>query len=142
MLLGESVQKLDAKNRVTLPARFRAHFAEGVVVSKGFEACLVVYSLSGWERFTGETLSGMDPFSSRGRQISRHLYAGAFQTELDRQGRVMLPASQLAHARLERDIVVAGLRDRLEIWDMTAWRALQAEFEGSVEDVAESLAQH
>ena len=141
MLLGESVQKLDAKNRVTLPARFRAHFAEGVVVAKGFEPCLVVHSVSGWERFTQDSLSGMNPLSSHGRKLSRYLYAGAFQTELDRQGRVMLPASQLAHARLEREIVVAGLRDRLEIWDVTAWRALQAEFEGSVEDVAESLAQ-
>ncbi|HUZ83625.1 MAG TPA: division/cell wall cluster transcriptional repressor MraZ [Gaiellales bacterium] len=142
MLLGESVQKLDAKNRVTLPARFREHFVEGVVVAKGLDRCLVVHSASGWERFTHDRLSHLDPFSREGRKLSRYLYAGAWETEIDRQGRVMLPQTQLAHAGLERDIVVAGLRDRLEIWDLNAWQAQQAEFEGSVEDVAESLSQH
>jgi MraZ protein len=142
VLLGESVQKLDAKNRVTLPVRFRDHFAGGVVVSKGVDRCLVVHSTDGWERFAEQRLEQLDPFSREGRQMSRYLYAGAWETELDRQGRVMLPASQLAHAGLERDIVVAGLRDRLEIWDLNAWQAQQAEFEGSVEDVAESLSQH
>ena len=142
MLLGESVQKLDAKNRVTLPVRFRDHFAGGVVVSKGVDRCLVVHSTDGWERFAEQRLERLDPFSREGRNMSRYLYAGAWETELDRQGRVMLPASQLAHAGLERDIVVAGLRDRLEIWDLNAWQAQQAEFEGSVEDVAESLSQH
>ncbi len=142
MLLGESVQKLDAKNRVTLPVRFRDHFAGGVVVSKGVDRCLVVHSTDGWERFAEQQLERLDPFSREGRNMSRYLYAGAWETELDRQGRVMLPASQLAHAGLERDIVVAGLRDRLEIWDLNAWQAQQAEFEGSVEDVAESLSQH
>jgi MraZ protein len=79
--------------------------------------------------------------SKQGRNMSRHLYAGACETDVDRQGRIMIPPAQLAHAGLARDIVVAGLRDRLEIWDMEAWRKLEAEFEGSVEDVAESLSQ-
>ena len=141
MLLGESVQKLDAKNRVTLPARFREHFADGVVVTKGFESCLSVYSPGDWERFTESRLGELDPFSREGRQVSRFLYAGAWETELDRQGRVMLPAMHLKHAGLEREIVVAGLRDRLEIWSVDAWRAQEAESEGSVADVAQSLTQ-
>ena len=141
MLLGESVQKLDAKNRVTLPARYREHFADGVVVTKGFEPCLSVYSPSDWERFTESRLGELDPFSREARQVSRFLYAGAWETELDRQGRVMLPAMHLKHAGLERDIVVAGLRDRLEIWSVNAWRAQEAEAEGSVADVAQSLTQ-
>jgi MraZ protein len=142
LLLGESVQKLDAKNRVTLPARFRDHFAGGVVITKGFDSCLSVYNRDGWDRFTESQLGRLDPFSRRGRQVSRFLYGGAWETELDRQGRVMLPPMHLEHAGLERDIVVAGLRDRLEIWSLTAWRAQEAESEGSVEDVAESLSQH
>jgi MraZ protein len=141
VLLGESVQKLDAKNRVTLPARFREHFADGVVVTKGFERCLSVYSPADWERFTESRLGELDPFSREARQVSRFLYAGAWETELDRQGRVMLPAMHLKHAGLEREIVVAGLRDRLEIWSVDAWRAQEAEAEGSVADVAQSLTQ-
>jgi transcriptional regulator MraZ len=142
LLLGESVQKLDAKNRVTLPARFRDQFADGIVVTKGFDSCLSVYTRDGWEQFTESQLGRLDPFSRQGRQMTRFLYGGAWETELDRQGRVMLPPMHLEHAGLERDIVVAGLRDRLEIWSLPAWRAQEAESEGSVEDVAESLSQH
>jgi MraZ protein len=141
VLLGESVQKLDAKNRVTLPAKLRAHFADGVIVAKGVDRCLSVYTRAGFEEFVDRRLGQLSPFSREGRVMSRHLYAGAWETELDRQGRIMLPPPQLAHAGLERDIVVAGLRDILEIWDLAAWRRMQAESEGSIEDVAESLAQ-
>jgi MraZ protein len=141
VLLGESVQRLDVKNRVTLPAKLRAHFAKGVVVSKGFDGCLFVFSPEGWERYVDSQLDRLDPLSRRGREMSRWLYGGASETELDRQGRIMLPPAQIAHAGLDKDIVVAGLRDHLEIWDLRAWRTREAEFEGSVEDVAESLSQ-
>jgi MraZ protein len=141
VLLGESVQKLDAKNRVTLPAKLRAHFADGVIVAKGVDRCLSVYTPAGFEAFVDRQLGELSPFSREARVMSRHLYAGAWETELDRQGRIMLPPPQLAHAGLERDIVVAGLRDILEIWDLAAWRRMQAESEGSIEDVAESLSQ-
>jgi MraZ protein len=141
VLLGESTQKLDAKNRVTLPARFRDHFGDGVVLTKGFDRCLFVFNKDDWGRFTESQLARLDPFSRKGRQLSRFLYGGAWETELDRQGRVMLPAMHLEHAGLERDIVVAGVRDRLEIWNVDAWRAQEADSEGSVEDVAEYLSQ-
>jgi MraZ protein len=141
MLLGESVQRLDAKNRVTLPARLRAAFSAGVVVSKGFDGCLFVFTPDGWDAFVASQMARLDPLSRSGRDMSRWLYAGAVETELDRQGRVMLPPQQLEHGNLKRDIVVAGLRDHLEIWDLETWRTRAAEFEGSVEDVAESLSQ-
>src|SRR3954454_24912276 len=92
MLLGEFDQRLDAKNRVTLPARFREHFADGVVVTKGWDGCLFVFNRSGWEDFAAQQLGRLDPFSREGRRMSRYLYAGASESEADRQGRVMLPA--------------------------------------------------
>jgi MraZ protein len=141
VLLGEFVQKLDAKNRVTLPAKFRPHFADGVVVTKGLDGCLVVYNGDGWQRFTESRLAQLDPFSREGRRVSRYLYAGASETELDAQGRVMLPQPLLKHAGLTKEIVVAGLRDYLEIWDLDTWRRQEAESEGSVEDVTERLSQ-
>jgi MraZ protein len=141
LLLGESVQKLDVKNRVTLPAKLRGHFVDGAVISKGIDHCLVVYNRAGWEAFTEAQMGRLDPFSKQGRNMSRHLYAGAAEVDVDRQGRIMIPPAQLAHAQLTRDIVVAGLRDRLEIWDLEAWRSQEAEIEGSVADVAESLSQ-
>jgi len=73
--------------------------------------------------------------------VTRFIYAGASESELDGQGRVMLPQSLLKHAGLSKEIVVAGLRDYLEIWDHEAWRRQEAESEGSVEDVTERLSQ-
>jgi MraZ protein len=139
VLLGEYVQRLDAKNRLTLPARFRPHFADGAVVTKGWDGCLVVFNRRGWEEFTESQLGRLDAFSREGRRMSRFLYAGASETELDGQGRVMLPPPLLEHAGLRKDVVVAGLRDRLEIWDHDAWKQ-EAKFE-EIEDVAERLAQ-
>lgn len=141
MLLGEFVQKLDAKNRFTLPAKFRSHFADGVVVTKGLDGCLTVFNRSGWEAFAERRLSRLDPFSSEGRMVSRYLFAGASESEMDGQGRVMVPQSLLSHAGLSKEIVVAGLRDFLEVWDLEAWRRQEAESEGSVESVTERLSQ-
>ena len=140
MLLGEYEHTLDDKNRLTLPARFRDAFAEGVVVTRGMDGCLFVFTPADWERFVAVRLEGLDPLSREARQLSRFLFAGASETELDRQGRIMVPQSLIQHAKLGRDVVVAGVRDRLEIWGRTAWREQLAEVEGNVELVAEHLA--
>jgi MraZ protein len=141
VLLGEFVQKLDAKNRVTLPARLRPHFGDGVVVTKGLDSCLLVFNTGGWHSFAEARLGRLDPFSSEGRMVGRFLYGGASEQELDAQGRIALPPALIQHAGLSKEIVVAGLRDFLEIWDLEAWRRQQAESEGSVEDVTERLSQ-
>ena len=140
MLLGEYEHALDDKNRLTLPARFRQAFADGVVITRGMDGCLVVYTREAWERFVEERLQGLDPFSREARQMSRFLFAGATETELDRQGRVSLPPALIQHAKLGREAVVAGMRDHVEIWDRAAWREQLKEVEGSVELVAERLA--
>jgi MraZ protein len=140
MLLGEYEHTIDDKNRVTLPARFRQEFADGVVVTRGIDPCLDVYTREGWERFVSGRLSGLDPFSREARQMSRYLFSAATDAELDRQGRVTLPAALIEHAKLGRDVVVAGVRDHVEIWNRAAWRAQLEDVEGSAELVAERLA--
>jgi MraZ protein len=139
MLLGEFEQRLDAKNRVTLPARFRPRFAGGVVVTKGWDKCLFVWDPEGWQRFADLQLSRLDPFTREGRQLERFLFGGAKETELDGQGRVMLPAPLMKHAMLDKEIVVVGVRDHLEIWDRERWNG-ESQVEG-VEDVAERFAE-
>ncbi len=141
MLLGEFVQKLDSKNRVTMPAKLRSRFADGVVVTRGLDGCLAVFTRDGWEEFATAWLDRLDPLSRRGRQVTRFLFGGANETELDAQGRVMLPQTLVAHAKLRHDIAVVGVRDHLEIWDLETWQHLQDESEGSVEDVTERLSQ-
>ena len=140
MLLGEYEHTIDDKNRLTLPAKFRQAFADGVVVTRGLDGCLFAYTRSDWERLVESRLATNDPLSQEGRRIDRHFFSGAAEAELDRQGRVMIPAPLMRHANLQRDVVVAGVRDRLEIWDREAWRRELAEVEGSAEDVAERLA--
>jgi len=140
MFLGEFEHALDDKNRLTLPAKFREAFVDGVVVTRGMDGCLVVYTRDGWERFVSVRLDGLDPFSREARQMSRFLFSGASDAEPDKQGRVMIPPALLQHAKLGREVVVAGVRDHVEIWDRVAWRAQLDEVEGSAELVAERLA--
>src|ERR687895_90512 len=117
MLLGEYEHTIDEKNRLTLPAKFRESFSEGVVISRGMDRCLSVYARGEWERAVDERLGA-----------------------LDRQGRIVIPAGLVEYAELGRDVVVAGVRDRLEVWSRDAWHKQRDEIEGSAEHVAQRLA--
>lgn len=140
MFLGEYEHTLDDKSRLTLPAKFREAFADGGVVTRGMDGCLVVFTKDGWERFVGLRLEGLDPFSAEARQLNRFIFSGAAEAEPDKQGRIALPAPLVKHAKLAREVVVAGVRDHVEIWDRAAWRAHLEQVEGSAERVAERLA--
>jgi MraZ protein len=140
MLLGEYDHTLDDKNRLTLPAKFRQALGDGVVVTRGMDRCLFVFTRGGWDEFVAARLEGLNPFTKEARQMSRFMFAGATETELDKQGRMMLPPALIDHASLGREVVVAGVRDHVEIWDRAAWREQLKEVEGSVELVAERLA--
>src|SRR6058998_3545712 len=140
MLLGAHDHTLDDKNRLTLPARFREAFKDGVVVTRGLDGCLYAFRRPDWDRLVDSRLSTLDPLSPEGRRLERFFYSGASETELDKQGRVMLPRELIEHAKLGREVVVAGVKDRLEIWDRDTWRTELAQVEGSAEDAAERLA--
>ena len=138
MLLGEFEHTIDDKNRLTLPAKFRQALSGGLVITRGMDGCLYCYPQADWERLVESRLAGLDPFSREGRMMNRFFFAGASEAEPDKQGRVMLPATLAKD--LGREVVVAGVRDHLEIWDRAAWEQHVTEMEGSAEDVAERLA--
>ena len=140
MLLGTYEHTIDDKNRLTLPAKFRESFGDGLVVTRGLDRGLHAYRREDWVRLVDSRVAPLDPLSQETRRIHRFLFSGAAEADLDKQGRVILPAPLLEHAALGRDVVVAGIRDHLEIWDRDAWRRELAEVEGSAEDVAERLA--
>jgi MraZ protein len=140
MLLGEHDHTIDEKNRITLPAKFRQAFAAGVVLTRGLDACLYAYPSEEWKRLVESRLAPLDPFSKEARSMERFFFAGAVEVQPDRQGRVMVPPALIEHAGLGREVVIAGVRDRLEIWDRAAWRAQLDEVKGSAEHVAERLA--
>jgi MraZ protein len=131
MLLGEHDHTIDDKNRLTLPARFRQALAGGIVLTRGLDACVEAYPSNDWQQLVESRLAGLNPL--------RH-ETGAVESTPDKQGRVMLPPSLIEHAGLGREVVVVGMRDRLEIWDRASWRAQLKEVMGSAEHVAERLA--
>jgi MraZ protein len=139
MLLGEHEHSLDDKNRLTLPAKLRGEFEDGVFVTRGLDGCLFAYPRDAWEQMV-ERIRSLDPLAPGSRVMQRHFFAGATQGELDKQGRLVLPASLIDHAGLGREVTVAGVYDHLEIWDRAKWREQLQQVEGSAEDVAERLA--
>ncbi len=140
MLLGEYEHTIDDKNRLTLPAKFRRSFADGIVVTRGMDGCLYAYPTGDWNRLVDANLATLSPLSKEGRRMQRFFFSGAAEAAPDKQGRVGIPSALLEHAKLGRDVVVAGVNDHLEIWDRAAWQRELAEVEGSAEDVAERLA--
>jgi MraZ protein len=140
MFLGEHEHTLAEKNRLTLPARFRDSFPDGLVVTRGMDGCLYAYARSDWQSLVDSRLATLDPLSRDDRMMTRYFFSAAVEAVPDKQGRIMLPAPLVEHAHLGRDVVVAGVYDHLEIWDRTAWRAQVKEVEGRADDVAERLA--
>jgi MraZ protein len=140
MLLGEHEHTIDDKNRLTLPAKFRQAMAGGIVLTRGLDACVEAYPAEDWHALVESSLAGLNPLSHETRVIERFYYTGAVEAEPDKQGRVMLPPALIEHGGLGREVVVVGMRDRLEIWDRAAWRTQLKEVMGSAEHVAERLA--
>ena len=139
MLLGEHEHSLDDKNRLTLPAKLRADFEDGVVVTRGLDGCLYAYPRPAWAQLA-ERIQTLDPLAEDSRRMRRHFFSGAAYGELDKQGRMVIPAALLEGAGITREVTVAGVFDHLEIWDRAKWRQQLHEVEGSAEDVAERLA--
>lgn len=139
MFLGDYQHTLDAKGRVSLPAKFRSQMPGRVVVVKGFENCLYVYLPAEYEAFISGLLSRND-FDPRVREIKRFFTAGAYETELDSAGRIMLPATLREWANLSRDVAVTGSGNRIEIWDAGAWSAYNGETAAQIGDLARELA--
>jgi len=141
MFFGEYEHTIDDKNRLTLPAKFREPLAGGVVLVRGLEPCVDVYPRSGWEALAEARLATLDPFSREARGLKRFYFSGASDTEIDRQGRVLVPPALARRGRLGREVVVAGVDDHLEIWDRSVWAEQVTKVEGSADDVAERLAE-
>jgi MraZ protein len=139
MLLGEHEHSLDDKNRLTLPAKLREQLGERVVVTRGLDGCLYVYAEAEWAQLA-QRVGTLDPFSREARTMQRWFFASGSDAELDKQGRMVIPATLLKQAGIGREVTVAGVYDHLEIWDRAAWRDQQQTVEGSAEDVAERLA--
>ena len=141
MFLGAYEHTIDEKSRLTLPSRFREALAGGVVLTRGLDATVDVYPREVWQRSVQARLQELDPLSREARELRRFFFAGAADAELDRSGRVLVPAPLVRHARLGREVVVAGVDDHIEIWGRSAWEEHLAAVEGSAGHAAERVAE-
>lgn len=138
MFIGEHSHNIDEKGRLQMPARFRVAFDGGAVITRGLDGCLFVYTKPEWLKLV-ERLTNLPLSQSDARKFSRFMLAGAIDVELDKQGRVNVPAYLRQFAGLTSNVVVAGLYDRLEIWNTDNWKKQQADLEANSNDIAEKL---
>ena len=136
--LGEYQYRIDTKGRVAIPARFREAFKEGVVVAQGFEKCINVYSVAEWEK-VAEKLTSLPMTRQNARRINRAILSSAFNLELDRQGRVVLPSTLKDYAAIKSEVVIAGLHSYLEIWNAENWAAEKAVMRAQAAQIAEQV---
>lgn len=138
MFLGEYQHTLDAKGRVSLPSKFRSEITGSVVVTKGPETCLYVYTPEAHEQFVSKIVANgsLDPLYQQAR---RWFMSGSVPTELDSAGRLTLPQSLREHAHLGKDVVVIGNYDHIEVWDRDLWARYNSDTTGRIEDITREL---
>lgn len=138
MLIGQYHHTIDNKKRMALPAKFRGELGEKVVITKGIERCLVIYTEKEWQTFS-EKLSGLTITQMEARAVARNILSGASEASLDKLGRVLVPDYLKEYAGLEKDVMICGLSTRLEVWDSKKWTEYMQQTEKGVEEMVSKL---
>lgn len=138
MFIGEYYYNLDNKNRLAMPSKFRSHFKDGAIITRGLDNCLFVYTKKEWNKLV-EKLANLPISQAKSRAFSRLMLAGAMDVNLDKQGRVIMPDYLKQFAGLGKKLVIAGLYNRLEIWDEKMWSKYQRTSEKDSNEIAEGL---
>lgn len=139
MLIGEHQHTIDSKGRLTIPARFRDGLGENFIATRGLDNCLFLYPMDEWRELEGR-LKGLPMTQPNARAFVRFMFSGASECNLDRQGRIVLPQNLREHARLEKDAVVVGLSNRVEVWSKDEWERYTHQAEVAYSDIAQQLA--
>jgi MraZ protein len=136
---GHFEHSLDAKNRLSIPSRFRAAFSNGTVLAKDPETCIAVWTPETHEAIIERALGGLNPMGSEYRKAARYHVGNSFEVDLDAAGRVTLPTKLLGHAGIEKEVVVVGVGDHLEIWSADGWQRQQEALDAEIGEVTERL---
>ena len=136
---GQFDYSLDAKNRLNVPAKFRPAFSGGVVLAKALEPCVAIWAPDVFEDWTASFLGNLNPVSAERRKLTRYFAGNSWDVELDSAGRVTLGQSLLEYAGIEKEVVVVGNLDHIEVWDRARWQADQKELDSEIVQIAESL---
>lgn len=138
MFLGEYLHTFDAKNRISLPSRFRKELGRVVVVTRGLDHCLYVFAKKSWEGEARRYAAQVNG-NAASRGLARLFLAGSFETDVDAAGRILVPENLKGYAKLSGKAVVAGVADRVEIWEEKAWQRYTKEIERDADALAEKL---
>ncbi len=139
MLIGSFQSKITDGNRVAVPKRLRTELGDRFIVAKWYEQCVVMISLTDWEALL-QKLTGKQELLTRAvRDTDRFILGSAFEVEVDRQGRINLPANLIPFAKLSTDVVFLGLGSRVELWDATTWGAKEAQIATEAADLLENM---
>lgn len=140
MLIGEYTHAIDEKNRLSLPAKFRAEMGKKVVITPGLDKCLFVFTMSEWEKISSR-LSESSMLQSDTRSFNRFLFGGAVEAEVDSIGRVLVPDFLRERAELKSKVVIIGVQSRVEIWNEKSWIEYKKVVEKQADALAEKLGQ-
>jgi len=138
VLMGEYIHTLDTKGRLILPAKFRDELGQRFIATKGLDDCLFVYAKDEWA-ILEEKLKRLPLGKPEARAFVRFFFSGAAEVECDKQGRVLIPNNLREHAKLDKDVIVIGVSNRIEIWDKELWAVYNEQIAPTVAQVAENL---
>jgi MraZ protein len=139
MFLGEFNHSIDDKGRLTLPAKFREQLAPGVVITRGLDGCLFVFTYEDWTQFTSQLRAKL-PFTQKSaRDLTRFFFSGASHVIPDRQGRVLIPPFLREYAHLDAAAVISGANTRLEVWEPARWQETMQDVELNAGQIAEQF---
>lgn len=137
MFLGEYLHTFDSKNRISIPSKFRKDLGRVVVVTRGLDHCLYVFARKAWEREAAHYAAQVSG-SAASRGLARLFLAGSFESDIDKAGRVLIPENLKSFAGLSGRAVIAGVADRVEIWEEGAWKRYTRAIERDAEALAET----
>ncbi|HVV39140.1 MAG TPA: division/cell wall cluster transcriptional repressor MraZ [Candidatus Paceibacterota bacterium] len=138
MLIGEYLHTLDSKKRLSLPTKYRREVGRKVVITRGLDQCLFMFPLATWKGIAGK-LESLPFGQSDTRGMSRFILAGAVDTEVDGAGRILIPEFLKEFADLRSRVILAGVSDRVEIWNDKTWEEYKRRIEKSAEGMAQTL---
>lgn len=138
MFMGEYRHSIDPKGRLIIPSKFREELGESFIVTKGLDQCLFVYTEYEWNNFTRK-LKTLPLAKKDARKFTRFFLAGALEAQLDKQGRILIPANLREYANISKEVITIGVSDRIEIWSKENWEQYYDEDDFDASELAESL---
>jgi MraZ protein len=138
LFIGEYQHSLDEKGRLIIPVRLREGLGERFIATRGLDNCVFFYPLAEWEALQ-KKLKSLPSTRADARAIQRFFFSGAAECEIDRQGRILIPAALREYARLERDVVITGVAIRVEVWSTEVWQKYRTETGENIAAIAENI---